>query len=115
MADFEKFKKNWVRPVFFYGNNRISLLRGALTSASALVLIGFWVVDIFGHSGSDNPYLGIIFEVCLPGLFVLGLLLIPAGMWFRQRHLRSAGKVPQAYPNIDLRDPAFRHGIEFVV
>ena len=49
----------------------------AITSASALTLIGFWVVDVFGHGGSSNPYLGIIFDLCLPALFVLGLLLIP--------------------------------------
>jgi nitrate/TMAO reductase-like tetraheme cytochrome c subunit len=115
MADLEKFKKNWLRPFFFYGNNRISLVGGALTSASALVLIGFWVVDVFGHSGSDNPYLGIVVDLCLPGLFILGLLLIPAGIWLRQRRLRKAGQVPQAYPQVDLRDPAFRHGLEFVV
>jgi len=114
MADFEQFKKNWVRPFFFYGNNRISLIGGALTSASALVLIGFWVVDVFGHGGSDNPYLGIIIDLCLPSLFILGLLVIPAGMWLRQRHLKSEGSVPAAYPKVDLRDPAFRHGIEFV-
>lgn len=115
MADFESFKKNWIRPFFFYGNNRISLVGGALTSASALVLIGFWVVDVFGHGGSDNPYLGIILDVCLPGLFILGLLLIPLGIWKTQRELQKSGAVPSIYPNVDLRDPAFRHGIEFVV
>jgi len=114
MTNWEQFKKNWVRPFFFYGNNRISLIGGALTSASALVLIGFWVVDVFGHGGSENPYLGIVIDLCLPGLFILGLLLIPAGMWLRQRHLKNEGSVPAAYPKVDLRDPAFRHGIEFV-
>ena len=115
MGDIEAFKKNWVRPFFFYGNNRTSLIGGALTSASALVLIGFWVVDVFGHGGSDNPYLGIIFDVALPGLFLLGLALIPIGIWRRQKQLKAAGAVPTAYPTIDLQDPAFRHGIEFVV
>jgi nitrate/TMAO reductase-like tetraheme cytochrome c subunit len=108
-------KKNWVRPFFFYGNNRISLIGGAITSAAALVLIGFWVVSFFGHGGSDNPYLGLVVDVALPGLFVLGLLLIPLGMWLRQRQLKSAGLVPSIYPQIDLEDPAFRHGIDFVL
>lgn len=115
MTGWEQFKKEWVRPFFFYGNNRISLLGGALTSASALILIAFWIVDVFGHSGSENPYLGIIVDLCLPGLFILGLLLIPGGMWLRQRHLRSAGQIPSAYPLVDFREPTFRHGIEFVL
>lgn len=115
MADLEQFKKNWLRPFFFYGNNITSLIGGALTTASALILIGFWVVQFFGHGGSQNPYLGIIVDLILPGLFVLGLVLIPIGMLFRQKRLKAAGEVPSIYPEIDLSSPAFRHGIDFVV
>jgi hypothetical protein len=71
---FSRFKTEWLRPSLFYGNNPLSLIGGALTSASALTLVGFWVVDIFGHGGSNNPYLGILFDLsrdrssrsCLP-------------------------------------------------
>jgi nitrate/TMAO reductase-like tetraheme cytochrome c subunit len=115
MADFESFKKDWLRPFLFYGNNKISLIGGALTSASALVLLGFWVVAFLGHGGSDNPYIGLIVDLGLPGLFILGLLLIPAGMLLRQRQLKAAGTIPSIYPEVDLKDPAFRHGIDFVV
>jgi nitrate/TMAO reductase-like tetraheme cytochrome c subunit len=115
MANLEDLKKNWIRPFLFYGNNRTSLIGGALTSASALVLIGYWVVDLLGRSGSNNPYVGIIFDLILPGLFILGLLLIPVGMVLRQRRLQAAGEIPSIYPEIDLGDPAFRHGVDFVV
>ena len=115
MADFESFKKNWLRPFLFYGNNTISLIGGALTSASALVLLGFWVVAFLGHGGSDNPYIGLIVDLGLPGLFVLGLLLIPVGILLRQRQLKAAGTIPSIFPEINLKDPAFRHGIDFVV
>jgi nitrate/TMAO reductase-like tetraheme cytochrome c subunit len=114
MLDFKSIEKN-LRPVLFYGNNPLSLLGGALTSASAFVLIGFWVVSIFGHGGSSNPYLGLIFDLFLPGLFVLGLILIPIGIWLRRRSLLAAGQVPDTYPQIDLRNAAFRRGIEMVV
>lgn len=115
MANLENFRKNWLRPFLFYGNNPLSLIGGALTSASALVLIGFWVVDIFGHGGSDNPYLGIIVDLILPGVFIFGLVLIPIGIFWRRRHLKAIGQVPSIYPEIDFRDPVFRHGIDFVV
>ena len=115
MAEFEQLKKNWLRPFFFYGNNPISLIGGALTTASALILIGFWVIEFLGHGGSENPYLGIIVDLCLPALFVLGLILIPVGMVLRQRKLKAAGQIPSVYPQINLADPAFRHGIDFVV
>jgi hypothetical protein len=115
MADLESFRKNWLRPFFFYGNNTLSLIGGALTSASALVLIGFWVVDIFGHGGSENPYLGVIFDLILPGVFIFGLVLIPIGIFWRRRRLQAAGQIPSIYPEVDFRDPAFRHGVDFVV
>ena len=113
MLDFKRVEKN-LRPVLFYGNNPLSLLGGALTSASALVLIGFWVVSIFGHGGSANPYIGLIFDLFLPGLFVLGLVLIPIGMGLRRRSLVARGEVPSVYPQIDLQNTVFRRGIEAV-
>jgi nitrate/TMAO reductase-like tetraheme cytochrome c subunit len=73
------------------------------------------VVDIFGHGSSNNPYVGIIFDLILPALFVFGLLLIPLGMWARRGRLKAAGQLPTAYPKVDFADPVFRHGVDFVV
>ena len=115
MADSGELRQGRLRPLLFYGNNPVSLIGGALTSASAFTLVGFWVVQFFGHGGSNNPYLGILFDLILPGLFILGLILIPIGMFFRRRSLKSTGKMPTTFPEISLRDPVFRRGIVFVV
>jgi nitrate/TMAO reductase-like tetraheme cytochrome c subunit len=115
MANFERFRELRLRPLLFYGNNPISLIGGALATASALTLLGFWVVDFFGHGGSRNPYLGIIFELVLPALFILGLILIPIGMFFKRRRLVAGGKVPATYPEINLQNPTFRRGVNFVI
>ncbi len=114
MFQFGQIEKR-LRPVLFYGNNPLSLIGGALTSAAAFVLIGFWIVAMFGHGGSSNPYLGLIFDLFLPGLFVLGLLLIPLGIWLRHRQLKATGQVPETFPEINLGDPLFRRGIEVVL
>src|SRR5580704_1722860 len=115
MAEPGELSQGRLRPLLFYGNNPVSLIGGALTSASALTLVGFWIVQFFGHGGSSNPYLGILFDLILPGLFVLGLILIPIGISFRKRSLKAAGQVPSNFPEINLRDPIFRRGIVFVV
>lgn len=114
MPNLKQFRTDWLRPLLFYGNNRISLFGGACTTSSALILIGFWIVDAFGHGGSKNPYLGIIVDLALPALFVLGLVLIPVGIVFRQRHLRAVGQVPSSYPEITFQSPPFLHGVYFV-
>src|SRR5271165_7554441 len=115
MSPRKNFREEWLRPFLFYGNNPLSLIGGALTTASAVILVGFWVVDVFGHGGSSNPYLGLILIFALPALFVFGLILIPIGIWIRRRELLAAGKVPSVYPRIDLADPVFRRGIDVVL
>jgi len=111
---FQKFRDGWVRPALFFGNNPISLAGGAITSASGVTMIGYWLVEIFGRP-NDNPYLGIIFFLLLPALFVAGLVLIPVGVFARRRKLQKAGQIPLAYPKIDLNDRIFRHGLDIVL
>jgi nitrate/TMAO reductase-like tetraheme cytochrome c subunit len=111
---FQKFRENWVRPALFFGNNPISLVGGAITTASAVTMVGYWLMELFGKS-NDNPYLGIIFFFLLPGLFVLGLALIPVGVFLRFKKLQKAGTIPAAYPKIDLNDKIFRHGLDIVL
>jgi hypothetical protein len=103
-----------IRPLLFLGNNPVSLIGVGLTTASALTLIGFWVVDAFGHGGSSNPYVGIIFDLCLPICFIIGLILIPIGIWWRRRQLRAAGELPTTYPKVELGNSIFRRALIFV-
>jgi nitrate/TMAO reductase-like tetraheme cytochrome c subunit len=111
---FQKFRENWVRPALFFGNNPVSLAGGAITTASGVTMVGYWLVEIFGRF-NDNPYLGIIFFLLLPGLFVGGLILIPVGIFLRHKALLKAGQIPAVYPKIDLNDRMFRHGLDIVL
>jgi hypothetical protein len=115
MPSLSSFRANWLRPILFYGNNWVSLLGGALTTASAMVLVGFWVVGFFGRGGSANPYLGIIFDLILPAIFVLGLVLILVGILIRRSYLLATDQVPTFFPEVSLNDPIFRHGLDMVV
>jgi nitrate/TMAO reductase-like tetraheme cytochrome c subunit len=111
---FQKFRESWLRPALFFGNNPISLAGGAITSAAGVTMIGYWLVEIFGRLVS-NPYLGIIFFLLLPGVFIFGLILIPVGVVLRRRKLRVAGAIPAEFPKIDLNDRMFRHGLDIVL
>lgn len=111
---FQKFRENWVRPALFFGNNPISLAGGAITSASGVTIIGYWLVEILGHR-ENNPYLGIILFLLLPAVFIAGLLLIPVGVYLRRRKLKETGRIPTVFPKIDFNDRVFRHGIDIVL
>ena len=79
----------------------------ALTTISAVLFLVVFLADVFGLH--PNPYIGIVFFLILPGLFLVGLAMIPIGAWFERRR-RAAGKPPSAaqWPRIDLNDPAQR-------
>lgn len=114
VALFQSFREHWVRPALFFGNNPVSLAGGAITSAAGVTMIGYWLVELFGRP-NDNPYLGIIFFLILPALFIAGLILIPIGVFIRHRKLQKAGQIPAEYPKIDLNDRIFRHGLDIVL
>jgi nitrate/TMAO reductase-like tetraheme cytochrome c subunit len=103
-----------VRPALFFGNNPISLAGGAITTASGVTMIGYWLVELIGRP-NDNPYLGIIFFLLLPAVFILGLLLIPVGVWVRRKKLQKAGQIPAEFPKVDFNDRIFRHGVDIVL
>jgi hypothetical protein len=85
----------------------LSVLGMVLTTISAVVFLVVFLADLFGlHT---NPYLGIVFFLILPAIFLLGLILIPLGAWIERRR-RAAGKKPSElhWPRIDLNEPRQR-------
>jgi hypothetical protein len=85
----------------------ISLAGMVLTTISAVLFLVVFLADLFGlHT---NPYIGILFFLVLPAFFVVGLVLIPLGVWIERRR-RAAGKAPSAvhWPRFDLNDPTQR-------
>jgi hypothetical protein len=86
----------------------LSILGAALVTFSAALFIFVFLLDLFGlHT---NPYLGIVFFLVLPAFFVLGLLLIPAGVLLDRRR-KARGLGPRRLPRLDLNDPHHRRGV----
>jgi hypothetical protein len=85
----------------------ISVAGMVLTTASAVVFLVVFLADLFGlHT---NPYLGLLFFLILPGIFLFGLALIPLGAWVERRR-RAQGRAPSTmtWPRLDLNDPIQR-------
>lgn len=101
------------RRFYFFGQNLITLTGAVLTTSSALTLIAFWFYTII-LPGPPHPYVGILIFLVLPGVFVLGLVLIPVGIVLRQRKLRAARELLDVYPAIDLRQETVRQGVFLV-
>ena len=105
--------RDWARVIYYLSQNTLSLIGVVLTTSSAITLIGFWIYD-FMLPGPPHPYVGILLFLLLPGVFLLGLILIPIGIFVRRRKLRAEGELPSVYPEIDLKTPLVRNGLLFV-
>ena len=57
-----------------------------ITTAAAVVFIALVIAALLGLF--QNPYAGLVVFIAIPALFVIGLLLIPAGMWLQNRKLQ---------------------------
>src|SRR5208337_487453 len=105
--------REWAEPIYFLGQNPITLTGTVVTTSTALTTIAFWFYDIF-LPGPPHPYIGLLVLLILPGIFVLGLLLIPLGIWRKRRSMLATGTLPGIYPAIDLGLPVVRRTLEWV-
>jgi hypothetical protein len=105
--------RGWSQPIYFLGQNTVTLAGAVITTSTALTTVAFWFYEIF-LPGPPHPYIGILFFLIFPGIFVLGLLLIGLGILIRLRSLRASGKLPKTFPAIDLHLPVVRRTFGWV-
>jgi hypothetical protein len=85
--------------------NPLSLLGMAVTTTAAVLFLALLVLDAVGAIA--NPYLGLLIFVSIPVVFVLGLLLVPAGAWWAGRRRPLHHALP-GWPVIDLGNARHR-------
>ena len=106
--------KEWLRPAVYLGTNPISLIGAILTTSAGIMMILAWTYDIL-RAGRARPYEGIVIFFILPAIFIIGLLLMPAGGLLRRYRLKQQGRLPHVYPTIDLRQPVLQRALILVV
>jgi hypothetical protein len=89
--------------------SRIAAVGATLTTAGALLFLVLVALDLFGFI--ENPYAGIVIFILIPAVFVVGLLLIPLGIWIDRRR----GRIAAAPVAFSLADPNVRRAMLFVL
>jgi hypothetical protein len=79
----EPRRRGWFAPVVHLSNNWMSLAGVVLVTTSTIFWLFLLPTELRG--GTDNPYLGILAFLVLPGPFFAGLIMIPVGIWRRHR------------------------------
>ena len=81
-------------------HNWTSVVGFVLAVVTSLIILFLLVINFI--VGIESPYIGILLYMFLPSFLVLGLLLIPCGMYLRSRQLRKGGELPFKWPRMDL-------------
>ncbi|HVQ37376.1 MAG TPA: NapC/NirT family cytochrome c [Pyrinomonadaceae bacterium] len=83
--------------------NYISFAGAVIVAASLASIILLFLIEL--TKAAENPYIGILTYIVLPGFLTLGIVVIVVGMLFerRRRRLRPESEIA-AYPRIDLND-----------
>src|SRR6185503_10043957 len=87
--------------------NYISFAGAMIVIAAVVSILLLFLIEL--SQTADNPYLGIVTYVILPGFLVFGIVVILIGMWLeRRRRRRSPTSEIPPYPKVDLNDPRQR-------
>jgi len=99
---------------FRHVRNPLTLFGIWLTTVSAILFLVVFFADLFGLV--HNPYLGILFFLFLPSLFVVGLLLIPVGIYLhRRREQRGQGPAEYRWPIWDFNQGSYRRAAALIL
>src|ERR1019366_3042755 len=96
--------RDWAQPIYYLGQNPITLTGAVVTTSTALTTIACWFYDPF-LPGPPRPYTALLVFLILPGIFVLSFRPMPLGIWLRRRSLLAGGEQPEISPPIDLGLP----------
>lgn len=92
--------------------NWISLIGATIALISLFMIIFLFVITFFSTTG--GTYLGLVVYIILPGFLVLGLVLIPVGMFLKVRRDRRLHILPPTeWPQVNLND--IRHRNAFFI
>jgi len=100
-------------PVFYLSRNPVSMVGVVLTTSTFFTIVVLYLVEFYRPYA--NPYIGILAYLILPGLFLIGLVLIPIGMMLMHHREVRAGTLPHKYPKVDFNQPHLRRVFSFVV
>ncbi len=90
-------------PGSFY--NTISMIGSGIAGLSFIAILFLFLVDVFTET--STPYVGIINYLVFPTFLIVGMILVPIGMWREHRRRALFHSLP-SLPRVDLNVPHHR-------
>jgi len=78
----------FTRFLAYITRNPLGMAGAVMTTIAAILFLTLFLLEQVGFHG--GPYLGILAFLIIPGVFLLGLVLIPTGLWRERARRRRA-------------------------
>src|ERR1700755_2439520 len=98
-------------PRVHLANSWIGLMGVILVTTATILWIFLLPTTMKGVAAT--PYIGILTYMGIPGVFFLGLFLIPFGIFLRNRREHATGVYPKAFPPLSWENPDLRRLVIF--
>jgi len=101
----------WLSPLIHLSNHAISLAGVVIVTTATVFWLFLLPTTLSGEV--EHPYMGILAFMGLPALLLLGLALIPIGMWLRRKREGRTGIYPDHFPPLTWRNRDLRRLVLF--
>ncbi|MBD3868870.1 MAG: NapC/NirT family cytochrome c [Acidobacteria bacterium] len=93
----------------------VGLVGSGMAIIAGILLVFFLGLELSGYEG--GPYLGILTFMVIPIVFVLGLVLMPLGLFLQRRKAKKEGREPGSarMPVLDLNLDHHRRRLLFII
>jgi hypothetical protein len=108
----EHLRRERVTPLVYLTNNALSLAGVVIVTTATVFWLFLLPTTLKGEA--THPYIGILIYLVIPAFFFLGLVLIPVGIWLKDRRLHHRGIYPSSFPKLTLANPDLRRLAIFV-
>src|SRR6266498_703605 len=90
---FERLFGGRLPPLVYLADNWISQFGMMIVTTATVLWLFLLPTTLRGEV--QNPYIGILSYMALPGFFFGGLFIIPPGMLWKRRREQRSGRYPQ--------------------
>jgi nitrate/TMAO reductase-like tetraheme cytochrome c subunit len=109
----EEAERSWLPPLVFLSHNALTLIGLFLVNAAAVLWL--FVLPVATRESAQHPYLLIFFLGILPIAFLLGITLVPTGIYRRYRRLSKHGLEARHFEPLGWENREFRNVALFIV
>jgi hypothetical protein len=103
----------WLLPLVHLSNDSLSLAGVVIVTTATIFWLFLLPITLKGEV--EHPYMGILAFMLLPAVLLLGLVLIPAGMWLKRRREGRVGIYPSHFPPLTWRNRDLRRLVLFIL